>query len=486
MSDRKNQICESCYKICSTNLDRAKLLEMINEEKSTSTEYIGGASSNSSVHCLGRSSESGNSDNTSASINSTNDARESKPWYKRSLSDGSYLLMTTKSLDKPPPVLPVVKASTEGCDLISLYTVAQLIRGEYERMNVNYTIIDCRYPFEYEAGHIKDAVNLYTCSDLIKEVFINAPAVSFGKDQLLLNLGPQVEKMLQGENEDVEMPAVRNFKIVELSKDLELDKMLNELSKAGKSADDEYVPRVPVPEENPGMPPSHVLIFYCEFSSHRSPELCRFLRSVDRIINYPCYPFLFYPHIYVMMGGYEAFYREYPELCEPRAYLRMFQHPNRDEILYYVKLAKEVADVCTACFKASQLLIFKISSLVETKKNKEKPALRLSKSMLHGSQLENMKESLGNSFGNNNDEEIKLSEPEEEFPLSQRLRLVEHIIRKGSYVTNIFERSRNLTREESSSDFANISTIPEGEIGLNARLNFSDANDETFNSSRGL
>jgi rhodanese-related sulfurtransferase len=36
-----------------------------------------------------------------------------------------------------------------------------------------YVVVDCRYPFEYEAGHIQGAVNIYTKSDLINEFFMN-------------------------------------------------------------------------------------------------------------------------------------------------------------------------------------------------------------------------------------------------------------------------------------------------------------------------
>ncbi|VDO03549.1 unnamed protein product [Rodentolepis nana] len=280
------------------------------------------------------------------------------------------------------PVLPTIKASTGGCDYVSVHTVAQLSRGEYKRKNISYTIIDCRYPYEYEAGHIKDAINCHSCSDLAKEIFMNTPAVSFDKDQVFLNLGPHIEEMLQGQNEDVEMPSVPNFKISGLSKDPELDKILKELAKAEMSADDEEVPVESVPETNPGAQPSHVFIFYCEFSSQRSPELLRFLRSVDRIVNFPHYPFLFYPQLYLMMGGYEAFYKNYPELCEPRSYLRMFEHQNRDEILYYVKLSKEIADTCNASFKASQLTRLGIPPFVKRKENENKPILRQVKSML--------------------------------------------------------------------------------------------------------
>ncbi|VUZ55744.1 unnamed protein product [Hymenolepis diminuta] len=322
-----------------------------------------------------------------------------------------------------------------------------------------------------------------------------------------MNLGPQVEELLLGPNEDIQMPAVRNFKIAELSTDLELDKMLNELSKTRKSVDDEDVPIVPVPEANPNATPTHVLIFHCEFSSQRGPELCRFLRRVDRLLNYSRYPFLFYPYVYVMMGGYEAFYRKCPELCEPRGYLTMFKQENRDELLYYAKLAKEVSDVCTSCIKASEQFNLTIFPPTKEDEKENKPALRLVKTMLPGSQMYKTRGLLERSFRITEDVEMKPSVPGKGFTIRQRLRLVEHIIRKGRWVIDIYERNRYLSSGEISTDFSDISRIAErkadpnffsslrpvtilnfhdGESQPKPRLSFSDANNETLNSSRLL
>ncbi|KAM3185485.1 hypothetical protein ACTXT7_006252 [Hymenolepis weldensis] len=495
-----------------TDMNRCHFLKATSEENSASSGYISGASNNLPFHGTVEFGKfvpkiSGKSDSCSDDLNLINNTNKSKPYYRRSLSAESPPRKLAKSPDKPPSVLPIVKISTQGCDLISVHTVAQLGRGEYKKLNVTYTIIDCRYPYEYEAGHIKGAVNLYTSSDLVKEIFMNAPAASFDKDKILVDLGPQVEELLLGPNEDVQMPVVRNFKIAELSTDPELDKMLNELSKTRKSVDDEDVPIVPVPEANPNAAPSHVLIFHCEFSSQRGPELCRFLRRVDRLINYSRYPFLFYPYVYVMMGGYEAFYRKCPELCEPRGYLKMFKQENRDELLYYAKLAKEVSDVCTSCFKASQLFYLTIFPSMEEEEKENKLALRLVKTMLPGSQMQNTRELLESSFGNIEDVEVKPSVPGKEFTTRQRLQLVEHIIRKGRWVVDIYERNRYLSSEETSTDFSDISKIAERKVDPNfssrlrpvtilnfhddeyqpkSVLSFSDANNETLNSSRRL
>ena len=55
----------------------------------------------------------------------------------------------------------------------------------------------------------------------------------------------------------------------------------------------------------------HVLIFHCEFSSERGPKMYRFLREQDRELNKDSYPKLNYPEVYVMEGGYKAFYEKF-------------------------------------------------------------------------------------------------------------------------------------------------------------------------------
>lgn len=66
-----------------------------------------------------------------------------------------------------------------------------------------------------------------------------------------------------------------------------------------------------------------VLIFHCEFSSQRAPTMMRLLRSADRQRNSHCYPYLCYPEIYLLSGGYKLFFQKYPDLCEPRSYTPM-------------------------------------------------------------------------------------------------------------------------------------------------------------------
>lgn len=49
----------------------------------------------------------------------------------------------------------------------------------------------------------------------------------------------------------------------------------------------------------------------------------RFLRNKDRDCHRDCYPMLLYPECYLLEGGYRAFFKAHPELCQPCGYRSM-------------------------------------------------------------------------------------------------------------------------------------------------------------------
>ncbi|KAK8870461.1 m-phase inducer phosphatase [Tritrichomonas musculus] len=57
------------------------------------------------------------------------------------------------------------------------------------------------------------------------------------------------------------------------------------------------------------------IIFHCEFSQNRGPTLMRMFREHDRKQNYKNYPYLDYPNIFLLQGGYKQFYKDFPDLC---------------------------------------------------------------------------------------------------------------------------------------------------------------------------
>lgn len=154
-----------------------------------------------------------------------------------------------------PFALPIMNGTHRDLKYISSETLAMLMNGEFKDVIESFEIIDCRFPYEYEGGHIKGAKNMYT-RDQVMEYFICSKSKPNNSD----GSSSQAEK--------------RN-----------------------------------------------IVIFHCEFSSERGPTLSRFLRKEDRASN--CYPTLNYPEMYLLHGGYKAFYTSHADLCEPCAYRKM-------------------------------------------------------------------------------------------------------------------------------------------------------------------
>ncbi|KAI5294429.1 cell division cycle 25 [Ascosphaera acerosa] len=123
-------------------------------------------------------------------------------------------------------------------------TMAEILEGKYEEQYKSIRIIDCRFPFEYEGGHINGAVN-HNAESLVTELFADGP------------------------------------------------------------------------EENTA------LVLHCEFSKYRAPEMAQCIRSRDRAFNIHEYPKLSYPEMYILEGGYSAFFSEYKNHCYPQSYIRM-------------------------------------------------------------------------------------------------------------------------------------------------------------------
>ncbi|XP_028978051.2 cell division cycle 25 homolog d isoform X1 [Esox lucius] len=176
-----------------------------------------------------------------------------------------------------PLVLPVKRVNHQGLHCITSQTVASLLGGQYSGPVEDFLIVDCRYPYEYQGGHIKGAVNLHTRAQ-IKGALLQVP----GLRQVTSTPGDGPLTAGQGS-----------------------------------------------PSE--GSSPRKLIVFHCEFSSERGPRLCHYLREQDRALHASLYPLLFYPELYLLEGGYRHFHACYPELCEPRGYVSMRHHDHRDQ-----------------------------------------------------------------------------------------------------------------------------------------------------------
>lgn len=82
-------------------------------------------------------------------------------------------LLRTKSCnftDKKPLILPVID-KTDAVPRITCDTMNDILRGVYNDYFKSLFIIDCRFPYEYQGGHIKGATNWNSPTDLFELYF---------------------------------------------------------------------------------------------------------------------------------------------------------------------------------------------------------------------------------------------------------------------------------------------------------------------------
>ena len=187
-----------------------------------------------------------------------------------------------------PYALPQVAVSKNG-DLpaIAPDTLLDVLQGKYASTIDTLIIVDCRYPYEYDGGHIRGAVNLYT-KDQIQSYF--------SKPELTENSTTRT-----------------------------------------------------------------VVVFHCEFSSKRGPKMFRFLRTYDRAIN--SYPKLNFPEMYILEGGYKAFYQLNSNFCEPPSYKSMLDRAHAQDFTHFHKRSKSMSDNDTKLSRRDSAQGFRVRSL---------------------------------------------------------------------------------------------------------------------------
>lgn len=134
----------------------------------------------------------------------------------------------------------------------------QIITGRRGEGFDDFIIIDCRFNYEYDGGHIINALNISSQRDL-EESFIHNLKYAYPKRTLL--------------------------------------------------------------------------IFHCELSVLRGPRMASHLRKCDRILNKDNYPYLSYPDIVVLEGGYKKFFNKFRNHCHPQSYIEMKNENFREKCL---------------------------------------------------------------------------------------------------------------------------------------------------------
>ncbi|KAG8895125.1 cell division cycle- protein [Tulasnella sp. 403] len=149
-------------------------------------------------------------------------------------------------------ILPCFSVKEDSIARITPDTMEDLLAGVYHDQMMDLHIIDCRFKYEYDGGHIPGATNLGTAED-VENYFLK-----------------------------------------------------------------ERVPPAPTDsgEVSPHDELKSIVIFHCEFSAKRGPTFAKHLRAQDRKSCLDVYPKIHYPEVYVLQGGYKAFYEAYPDRCE--------------------------------------------------------------------------------------------------------------------------------------------------------------------------
>ncbi|KAI1887022.1 hypothetical protein AGOR_G00201760 [Albula goreensis] len=200
-----------------------------------------------------------------------------------------------------PHIFPVVKGEHLDLQYISAQTVAALLKGKYRSAVESYLIIDCRYPYEYQGGHIKGAVNFHSEAQLEKALF---------------------EDMFQMSSRMASPGSLPSSDSLPDTYSLPQGKRRQELTASGSSSQIGAAPD--------GLLLRRVIVFHCEFSTERGPRLYRYLREMDRSLN--VYPQLLYPELYILGGGYREFFSQCPALCDPSSYVPMLHRDFREQL----------------------------------------------------------------------------------------------------------------------------------------------------------
>eukprot|EP00013_Stygamoeba_regulata_P027336 CAMPEP_0177645880 /NCGR_PEP_ID=MMETSP0447-20121125/9481_1 /TAXON_ID=0 /ORGANISM="Stygamoeba regulata, Strain BSH-02190019" /LENGTH=744 /DNA_ID=CAMNT_0019148385 /DNA_START=370 /DNA_END=2604 /DNA_ORIENTATION=- len=167
-------------------------------------------------------------------------------------------LATAMEVEKPKPLLPTVAGEQPDLWYITGEVMIRLLRNEFSTLFDRVIVLDCRYDYEYQGGHLRGALSVPRL-ERVREIFLS-PAQACHRT---------------------------------------------------------------------------ALIFHCEFSSKRGPRCLRELRDLDRKANgTENYPHLYYPHCYLLKGGYRKFYEEHksPEFCEPCGYIEMYDKRFADQL----------------------------------------------------------------------------------------------------------------------------------------------------------
>lgn len=81
-----------------------------------------------------------------------------------------------------PFILPTVNGKHQDLKYITPEIMVAAINGQFNHLVERLIVIDCRYPYEFEGGHIKGALNLHQ-EDQVEEFLLKRPILSSSEDK---------------------------------------------------------------------------------------------------------------------------------------------------------------------------------------------------------------------------------------------------------------------------------------------------------------
>ena len=154
--------------------------------------------------------------------------------------------------DVPQLQLPHFQSGEESLPRITKDTMINVLDGQYSQCYDKAIVVDCRFEYEFEGGHIEGAINANSKEDFGNRLFSET------------------------------------------------------------------------------IPPRTLLIFHCEYSAHRAPIMAKYIRHKDRAVNAHQYPTLTFPDMYILDGGYRAFFTDHRARCYPQEYVQMGAKEHED------------------------------------------------------------------------------------------------------------------------------------------------------------
>ncbi|XP_010868848.1 M-phase inducer phosphatase 1-A [Esox lucius] len=84
--------------------------------------------------------------------------------------------------------LPTVTGRHQGLKYITVDTMSALLEGKFSCLVESFVVVDCRYPYEYQGGHIKGALNLPNTDEAVDHLLSQRLKAHSADKRLLLVL----------------------------------------------------------------------------------------------------------------------------------------------------------------------------------------------------------------------------------------------------------------------------------------------------------